>query len=145
VTARLTFTGNVASKRTPTPFAALLRSLREARRVSQSKLAERAGFDHSYVSRIESGSRVPSRDAVIQMARALGLEDDACDELLSAAGFMPGDVASLLASEPEIADMLNVLRDPALSPDYRDAVRSVLRSLADQARIVAATRTQEAA
>ena len=32
-------------------FGGLLKAMREARRISQSKLAERADFDHSYVSR----------------------------------------------------------------------------------------------
>ncbi|MFM8595041.1 MAG: helix-turn-helix domain-containing protein [Chloroflexota bacterium] len=52
-------------------FGMQLKSLREARRVSQSKLAERAEFDHSYVSRLESGARMPTRDAVERLSSAL--------------------------------------------------------------------------
>ena len=51
-------------------FGVTLKRFREARRVSQSKLAERAGFDHSYVSRLESSARTPTRDAVEQLAGA---------------------------------------------------------------------------
>ena len=54
-------------------FGGLLKAMREARRISQSKLAERADFDHSYVSRLESGARMPTRDAVERLASALTL------------------------------------------------------------------------
>jgi ribosome-binding protein aMBF1 (putative translation factor) len=37
-------------------FGTLLKSLREKRGVSQSKLAEKAEFDHRHVSRLEAGT-----------------------------------------------------------------------------------------
>src|SRR5690554_6954042 len=85
-------------------FGVTLKRYREARRVSQSKLAERAGFDHSYVSRLESGARTPTRDAVEQLASAMELDRTQHDELLAAAGFLPREVSSLLAGEPEITE-----------------------------------------
>jgi transcriptional regulator with XRE-family HTH domain len=141
MTTRLTFTGHGPHTVPQTPFAALLRSLRTARHVSQTCLAERAGFDHSYISRIETGTRTPSREAIEQLARALQLDPAECDALLAAAGFLPGDVASLLSQEPELSDVLAVLRNEALGADYRDAVRGILRSLVEQASIVAGAET----
>lgn len=79
-----------------TPFGRELREQREALRFSQSKLAEHAGFDHSYVSRLESGARTPTRDAVDRLAEALGAGDAAKDRLLAAAGFLPDDATSLV-------------------------------------------------
>lgn len=117
-------------------FGATLKRYREARRVSQSKLAERAGFDHSYVSRLESGARTPTRDAVEQLARALDLEQVSRDELLASAGFLPGEVASLLSGEPEITEVLGLLQNNAVPEAYRDSMRQVLRLLAEQARHV---------
>ena len=67
-------------------FGGLLKAMREARRISQSKLAERADFDHSYVSRLESGARMPTRDAVERLASALTLSQSEEDGLLAAAG-----------------------------------------------------------
>lgn len=116
------------------PFGWALKRHREARRVSQSRLAERAGFDRSYVSRIESGSRYPSRDAVCQLAEALGLDTAARDELLAMGGFMPDDVASLLSAEPELAVVLDLLRSETLAAPSREAMRQVLRSLVELAR-----------
>jgi transcriptional regulator with XRE-family HTH domain len=117
-------------------FGVALKRYREVRRVSQSKLAQRAGFDHSYVSRLESGARTPTRDAVEQLAQALDLEQVGRDELLAAAGFLPGEIASLLSDEPEITEVLGLLQNHQVPEAYRDSMRQVLRLLAEQARHV---------
>ena len=117
-------------------FGTTLKRFRETRRVSQSKLAERAGFDHSYVSRLESGARTPTRDAVVQLSRAMELEGAQQDELLAAAGFLPREVSSLLSGEPEITEVLSLLQNVQVPEAYRDSMRQVLRLLAEQARLV---------
>ena len=117
-------------------FGVTLKRFREQRRVSQSKLAERAGFDHSYVSRLESGARTPTRDAVVQLSKALGLEQLNQDELLASAGFLPREVSSLLSGEPEITEVLSLLQNDNVPEAYRDSMRQVLRLLAEQARHV---------
>lgn len=117
-------------------FGSTLKAFREARRVSQSKLAERAGFDHSYVSRLESGARTPTRDAVQQLSSALELERVQQDELLASAGFLPREVSSLLSSEPEITEVLGLLQNNHVPEAYRDSMRQVLRLIAEQARLV---------
>ncbi len=117
-------------------FGVTLKRFREARRVSQSKLAERAGFDHSYVSRLESGARTPTRDAVEQLAKAMDLDQINRDELLASAGFLPGEVSSLLSGEPEITEVLGLLQNSQVPEAYRDSMRQVLRLLAEQARHV---------
>lgn len=115
-------------------FGTALKRLREERRVSQSKLAERAGFDHSYVSRLESGARTPTRDAVTQLAGALQLDASGQDSLLAAAGFLPKEVSSLLSAEPEISDLLHLLHNEAVPIEVREILRAQLRLLAEQAR-----------
>jgi transcriptional regulator with XRE-family HTH domain len=117
-------------------FGVVLKQYRESRRISQSKLAERAGFDHSYVSRLESGARTPTRDAVEQLSNAMELDRVQQDELLAAAGFLPQEVSSLLAGEPEITEVLNLLQNNQVPMAYRDSMRQVLRLLAEQARLV---------
>lgn len=118
-------------------FGMQLKGLREARRVSQSKLAERAEFDHSYVSRLESGARMPTRDAVERLASALLLSQSEEDALLASAGFLPRDVTSLLSDEPALGEVLDLLQDEAVPMEYRDNMRQVLRLLAEQARLAA--------
>lgn len=70
-------------------FAWHLKKLREESGLSQSKLAEFGEFDHSYVSRLEAGARMPTRDAVLRIAKALGLPegDERREKLLDLAGF----------------------------------------------------------
>lgn len=88
-------------RRPPAPgFGSLLAELRIARRVSQTTLAERAGLDHSYVSRLECGTRRPSYEAVIGLSQALELSAAKTDRLLIAAHFPPASrpMQALLAA-----------------------------------------------
>jgi len=126
--------------RTTTEFGVLLKRVREARRVSQSKLAERADFDHSYVSRLESGARMPTREAVERLGSALGLSQGEHDALFAAAGFLPRDIASLLSDEPALGEVLDLLQDEELPSEVRENVRQVLRLIAEQARFAARNR-----
>lgn len=54
-------------------FAALLAEAMARAGLSQTKLAQRAGTDHGYVSRLLSGDRTPSAGMVKQLADGLGL------------------------------------------------------------------------
>src|SRR4051812_3182934 len=115
-------------------FGGILKAMREARRISQSKLAERADFDHSYVSRLESGARMPTREAVDRLGQALKLDQIELDALLASAGFLPRDVTSLLSNEPAIGEVLVLLQDEAVPIEYRENMRQMLRFLAAKAR-----------
>lgn len=115
-------------------FGKLLKALRERRGVSQSKLAEKAGFDHSYVSRLEGGARMPTRDAVDRLGAALELGESERDSLLASAGFLPRDLTSLLSSEPIIGEVLDLLRDEDLPSECRENIRKQLHLLAEQAK-----------
>ena len=73
----------------PTPFGRALRRWREAARMPQAVCAERAGYNHSYVTRLEAGDRHPTPEAVGRLARALGADAAVADELMMAAGYLP--------------------------------------------------------
>jgi transcriptional regulator with XRE-family HTH domain len=117
-------------------FGSLLKTLRERHGVSQSKLAERADFDHSYVSRLESGARMPTREAVARLGTAMGLEQGALDSLLASAGFLPKDVTSLLSNEPALGEVLEMLQDESVPTEYRENMRNMLRLMVQQARVM---------
>lgn len=102
---------------TPT-FAALLRDHRTAAGLSQSALARMAGFDHSYVSRLEDGTRAPSRETVDVLCFALGLSRAARNRLTLAAGHLPVDLA-------ETAHLL-----VSVPPAVRAQIDGLLRALA---------------
>jgi transcriptional regulator with XRE-family HTH domain len=118
-----------------TEFGQLLKTLRERRGVSQSKLAERAEFDHSYVSRLEGGARMPTRDAVDRLGLAMELSDGERDVLLAAAGFLPRDFARILSNEPVLGEVFYLLSDEQVPSEYRENMRQVLHLLAEQARL----------
>lgn len=58
----------------PTAVGLLIRDRRLDMGISQSKLAERLGLDHSYLSRIESGTRVIHQDQIPVFASVMDLD-----------------------------------------------------------------------
>lgn len=115
-------------------FAVTLRQSRERKRLSQSRLAAAAGFDHSYVSRLESGSRTPTRDAVLKLSAALALDDIETDALLASAGFMPARIENLLAAEPVVGEVLGILQNGGVPEDVREDLRAAISLLIRQAQ-----------
>ncbi len=113
-------------------FAQVLAELRTMRGLSQSRLAHEAGFDHSYISRLEAGKREPSRDTVMALAEVLTLRPVELDRLLIAAGFRPTDDSSLFADEPALAEAVRLLRDPRLPEPMRANIREVITLLVKQ-------------
>lgn len=104
-------------------FAFLVRLFRCRQDWSQTQLAERMGVSNSYISRIESGVRVPTRKTIIRLSETLDLDNDDEDLLLASAGHDPsGD--SLLANEPVVVQLLGVLsRAPDdIADDLRETV-----------------------
>lgn len=97
-------------------FGAELRRYREQAGKSQAKTAQAAGFDHSYVSRLESGERVPSREAIDKLSAALGLSEVDKDRLLASGGFLPSKASSLFPY-PILGDIAIALNQ--LAPELR--------------------------
>ncbi len=115
-------------------FAVALERIRDDHGLSQSRLAARAGYDHSYVSRLESDSRSPTRDAVIALGSAMFCSEVELDELLMAAGFAPLDPANLLAGEPALGEAYELLSGAELPADVKDDLRAGVRMSVRQAR-----------
>jgi transcriptional regulator with XRE-family HTH domain len=55
-------------------FGANLRRLRQARRLTQERLADRAGLDPKYLGSVERGQENISLDRIERLARALGVD-----------------------------------------------------------------------
>lgn len=70
-------------------FGRVLEEVRKSAGISQSELAKRAGFDHSYVSRLESGNRKATRDSVLSIAWVFGFTegDSNFERLMNSAGY----------------------------------------------------------
>lgn len=111
-------------------FRETLKRHRNARRWSQERLALEAEMDHSLISRLESGQRDPTRDAISKLAPALGLTARQHDELLILAGHTPNSAVSLLTGDPELAALYELLHDDSLAEHTKDHIRNMLRDLA---------------
>lgn len=108
----------------------LLRQHRNHRGLSQTRLAENAGCEHSYLSRLETGGRQPSRDTLEGIIRALDLDHEQADELRLAYGFRAASDLAVLAGEPELVRLALALRSSRLEPERADRLRAAIDNLA---------------
>ena len=112
---------------TRTRFAALLIRHRLARRWSQDRLADEAAMDHSLVSRLESGQRNPTREAIGKLALGLGLTDTEWDELQMFAGFLPHRPEATIADEAEVLAFYRLIKGS--TPFRQAAIRNGLAAI----------------
>jgi len=122
---------------TPIPqetFASLLRTFRQERKLTQSSLADTAGYDRSYISYLERGLRNPTRDVVLTIARVLGLSPSERNALLLSARFAaegsPSDTSINLNDRlvELVARSINDLPEPRRN-QFRDELAAFLRYL----------------
>ena len=121
-------------------FGGALKRIRESRKLSGARLARTAGLDASYVSRLEFGSREPSRIAVLQLAAALECRATETDTLLMAAGFLPfGN-----GLHPDLLALNEALADDGLPEAYRASVLATVAALVQGCAAVRTERRQAA-
>lgn len=95
-------------------FAETLKDVREKRIFSMSRLAALSDFTPGYVSRLESGERRPTRDAVDRLADALGVTASEKDALLESAGFLgqrPVSAQTIAAVRASLVEVMRLLDD----------------------------------
>lgn len=113
-------------------FGVELKVLRLTAGLSQSKLAQHAGFDHSYVSRLESGARDPTREAVDRLCEALKADEGQRRRLLASAAHLnvieANDLLIDLSDDFTAAAMSFAGSNP--SPELRAAMTLILKSAA---------------
>ena len=79
--------------------ADILRSAREAKGQSLRSAAKELGVDPSYLSRVETGERLPSAGLRERAGSLYALD---CDSLALSAGDIPADVVEILRRHPEL-------------------------------------------
>ncbi len=124
-------------------FGAVLRRLRTERGWTQSFLAQRAGLDHSAVSKLESGVWRPRRATVERLIAALWLEWREGDALRVAAGYLPSVAAELLVTDEAVWELARYLADERVPPLRREEVRLAVRALLRQAQGEGAAQSPE--
>lgn len=127
-----------------------LKTLRQERRITQGELADRAGINRSYLSRVEHGLSSPTTEVVEKLAQGLGVniwmlwseveekhftydteeEYEICDGLRD---FL-NDNDEMLLTQPsvaEIEELKKIVFRGRVRPDkrfFRDALLAIRRS-----------------
>lgn len=99
-------------------FGPFLRELRKGRRMTQQQVADAAGIDFTYLSKIEN-CRVdpPSKDTIRKLAQVLEVDPD---ELVLRAGKVDPALKQAAAAQPQLALLLRTVSRKRLTPDqYR--------------------------
>lgn len=107
-------------------FRAAIRGHRERLRWSQEDCAARCGFDHSLLSKYETGHRPPTRAGIGKLATGMRLTPAQRDALLVAADFKPDNPAALLADEPVVTALYQALTRGGLATAGGDALRAAV-------------------
>lgn len=111
-------------------FGDYLRELRKQAGLSQRELAQQAGIDFTYLSKIENSRVDPPGEATMRaLARALGADPE---DLLARARKMPRDLKQLVAQGS--SEKARLLRRIAQTPMTPERVERMLRMLEEDAR-----------
>lgn len=111
-----------------------------ARKLTQRQLARKSGVDHSTISRLVRGARVPSWSTADRLVRSLGIADGPAGIVLRGPGGTESPAARVehalrldgLLGEPQVRDIMNVylatrLRRPRLVATAGSATAAATR------------------
>jgi len=108
-------------------FSAMLAYFRNRAKLSQAELGRQCDLDNSYISRLEAGSRMPTREAVDRIGDILGLKTKERSQFVAAAGFMP--VGGTILEHPVLVDIDTLLSHPRLDPKVKKIALDQLNSI----------------
>ena len=107
-------------------FGKTIRELRKRQGISQKELADRAGIDFTYLSKIENDRMSPPSEKTIR-AMSEVLKTDA-DELIRLAGKVPTDLVDFLISDPAAIKALRSIQGNIRSgKDWSELLKSKKR------------------
>ncbi|MHB1000800.1 MAG: helix-turn-helix domain-containing protein [Armatimonadota bacterium] len=90
-------------------FGSFIRELRKQKDLSLRQLAEDAGIDFTYLSKVETNKiPPPSEEAITRLAKVLGAD---VDELLSLAKKVDRSIHDFLVTEPSAPRLLRAWKD----------------------------------
>lgn len=101
----------------------MMRRMRTRKFLAGQRVARIAGLDPSYISRIESGQRAPTRAVLLRICAALDCNDDERDQLIQAAMYLPvGQLRPLCLAALAELDAVYA----AGSEDQRESIRRIV-------------------
>jgi transcriptional regulator with XRE-family HTH domain len=107
-------------------FGQKLRRLRIEKGLTQQQLAERLGYvTNSYISDVEKGHFIPSRDKLKKIARALGVPFKVLDDML-----LESRLESLGIREPELISLFKDI--PSLPEKDKRAIINAYLSIKER-------------
>lgn len=119
-------------------FGETLKAMLRERGLSYARAAERAGIEHSYLSRLCSGARMPGRETVAGLVAGLQLGCDEARRLYGAAGFLaPGTMA--VTASGELAAAARMLGDASVPANLRDGLRRQIAASVEITRAMMVT------
>lgn len=108
-----------------TTFGAMLRALRQQAGLTQRDLAQQAGLDFSYISKLENGRLPPpAADTIVLLCSLLGVS---ADDLLAATHKLPSDVEENVSASA--AAQMFLREAQGLSEDQWQQLTERLRQL----------------
>lgn len=108
-------------------FGETLKEKRRAAKLSQRQLAERAGVDFSYISKLENDRvAAPAADTVVRLAECLGCP---AEDLLAAARKMPTDSSDAVSGSPAALRFLHAASQMRLTADEWERMLGQLHGL----------------
>jgi transcriptional regulator with XRE-family HTH domain len=107
-------------------FGTALREKRRARGMSQRELAQQAGLDFSYISKLENDRLPPpSGDTVLTLCRILTAEPE---ELLALTGKIPSAIQEKLSASPAAQGFLRAAERLDLSEEeWQELTKTIHR------------------
>jgi len=110
-------------------FGAMLRALRHQAGLSQRELAQRAGLDFSYISKVENGRLPPpAADTIVLLCSILGVS---ADDLLAATHKLPTEVEEHVSASAAAQAFLREAQ--SLTEDQWQQLTQTLRQLKGEA------------
>ena len=108
----------------PTPFGIMLKQIREAKKLSQSELADELGKTAQYISNIEKGKNnsPPDDGDLFSLINKLGLSGEDAEKfrLLAYAdrGMLPPEMFRYLFDRPALIGLINYGMSNEFSEEY---------------------------
>jgi transcriptional regulator with XRE-family HTH domain len=110
-----------------TTLGRILREKRRSAGISQRRLAELAGLDFSYISKIENGRLpAPAADTLVRLANCIACPPE---ELLAAAQKLPVGLGATLSSDPAAVRFLQEASQLSLTSAEWEVMTGRLRGL----------------
>lgn len=104
-------------------FGLEIKTLRKARRITQRDLAEKAGVDFTYISKMENGQlkNFPSVDTIIKIADILNTD---ADNLILLAKKVPETFRETIVDDELAVALLRKM--PSMTPEKKEKLRDLI-------------------